>query len=109
MREDEMQSTQTLDAGTVAWYAAVGGYRIVCTIATSSGGASTVSVVENGERLEHQELATGEADQEALRLRHEYEPRITGVAKRVWRFGRDACLTTSWLPRVKPPEDPPAA
>lgn len=109
MSEDEAQSTQTHDGATVAWHAAIGDYRIICTIVPRSDEASTVSVVENGERLEDQELATGEAEQAALRLRHEYEPRITGVAKRVWRFGRDACLTTSWYPVVKPPEDPAAA
>lgn len=109
MPKDEAQTAQSHEGATVAWHAAIGDYRIICTIVPRSGEASTVSVVENGERLEHQELATGEAEQAALRLRHEYEPRITGVAKRVWRFGRDACLTTSWYPVVKPPEDPAAA
>ena len=98
----------------MAWLAAIGcDYRIICAIVTRTGKAPLVSVVENGQSLEQQELvagaSTGEVEAPALRLRQQYEPRIAGVAKRTWRFGRGACLTTSWSPRVPSPEDPPAA
>ncbi len=115
MLTDAPQTTQTLDdeGVIVAWHAAIGDYRIICTIVMRAGEPSVVSVVENGQHLEREELVVGasegEVEEAALLLRQRYEPRIEGVAKRTWRFGRNACLTTSWAPRTPTPEDPPAA
>lgn len=113
MLRDGSQTSQTLDGGTVAWRAAIGGYQIVCTMVVRAGKPSVVSVVENGQYVERQELDVGvsasEVDRAALLLRQRYEPRIAGIAKRAWRFGRNACLTTSWAPQTPSPEDPDAA
>ena len=113
MLTDGSQTSHTLDGGTVAWHAAIGGYQIVCTVVARVAMPSVVSVVENGRHVERQELGVGasasEVDQAALLLRQRYEPRIAGIAKRAWRFGQNACLTTSCPPRTPSPEDPDAA
>jgi hypothetical protein len=74
-----------------------------------AGEPSVVSVVENGQYVEREELVAGasasEVDEAALLLRQRHEPHIAGIAKRAWRFGRSACLTTSWAPRTPAPED----
>ena len=110
---DAPQTSQALEEGTVAWHAAIGDYRIICTIVRRAGEPSVVSVVENGQHLDRQLLADDasaeEAEEAALLLQKQYEPRIAGIAKRTWRFGRNACLTTSWTPRTPTPDDPAAA
>ena len=104
---------QQLDGDAVAWRAAIGDYRIFCTVVTRPGRAPVLSVVENGQSLEEEELidaaTSDEVEAAVVSLRRQYEPRISEVARRAWRFGRNACLTTSWCPRVPSPDDPAAA
>ena len=113
MLKDRPQTSHILDGGTVAWHAEIGDYRIICTVVRQAGEPSVVSVVENGQYVEREELVAGasasEVDEAALLLRQRHEPRIAGIAKRAWRFGRSACLTTSWAPRTPATEDPAAA
>lgn len=75
--------------------------------------ADTVGRRENGLSLEEQELidtaSSDEVEAAVVSLRQQYEPRISEVARRAWRFGRNACLTTSWCPREPSPDDPAAA
>ena len=113
MPRNRPQTSRPIEEGALAWHAEIGDYRIICTVAIGTDEPSVVSVVENGHHVERQELVAGapasEVEEAALLLRQRYEPRIAGVAKRAWRFGRNACLTTSWAPRTPAPEDPAAA
>ena len=113
MHGNGAHTDQPLDGDAVAWHAAIGDYRIICTVVTRPGRAPILSVVENGLRLEEQELidaaSSDEVEAAVVSLRQQYEPRISEVARRAWRFGRNACLTTSWCPRVPSPDDPAAA
>ena len=113
MLKDRPQTRRTFAGGAVKWHAAIGGYRIVCRVVIREDEPTVVSVVENGQSVEQQELEAGASsrhvEEAALLLRRRYEPRIAAIAKRTWRFGRSACLTTSWAPRTPSPEDPAAA
>lgn len=113
MRGNGTQADRPLDGGAVAWHAAIGDYRIMCTVKSRPGSAPILSVVENGRHLAQQELVEGASgdDVEAavVSLRQQYEPRISHVARRAWRHGRNACLTTSWYPREPSPDDSSAA
>ena len=112
MDGDGEQTDHPLGGGTVAWHAAIGNYRITCSLVERSAEVLVLSVAEKGETLQVQELAARasatDVHDAALRLREQYIPRILNAAKRQWRLGGIACLTTSWSSAPQVTTEPPA-
>ena len=87
----------------------VGEGMVAYSVVERTPESSTVSVIANGRTLDSQKLA-GAVSSAGVReaahgLRQRYLPQVSDVAKRIWRVGGTACLTTSWSSSGSPSSD----
>ncbi len=92
----------------VVWHATVGTYRLECVSSAPSPSATVVSVVENDVPIEQHDLPHSASSDEvrdlADRLRTQHLSRAIESARRRWRGGSDACLTTGPVPPDPAPD-----
>ena len=92
----------------VVWHATVGTYRLECVSSAPSPSATVVSVVENDVPIEQHDLPHSASSDEvgdlADRLWAQHLSRAIESARRRWRGGSDACLTTGRVPPDPAPD-----
>ena len=115
------ESTHDLDMGAiepngspfratrkVVWHATVDAYRLECVSSVPSPSATVVSVVENDVTIEQHDLphsaSSDEVRELADRLWTQHLSRAIESARRRWRGGSDACLTTGRVPPDPAPD-----